>query len=778
MTQDVPAGGKTRWWSDLALGVRLAVKGGRSGWGRLALISIGVGVGVAVLLLAGSIPQMLDARDERGAAVTPVFAGKSDDPPDDALLMKSDTTVFRGDVVEGNLVQATSHDSPTPPGVDSVPQPGEMYASPALADILESADGALLSPRVDYDLAGVITSEGLTDPGELLYYAGSDELDHNDQALLSFGVDPPSSDSPLSTEVLLLLVVGIVVLILPVVMYVAVAMRFGSEHRDRRLAALRLMGLSRTAVVRVAAGEALVGAVLGLMAGAALFLLGRQLAEYVSVLGIGVFSSDVVPAASLAAIVALGVPLLSTLVTALSMRRVVMEPLGVVRQVTPIRRRLWWRLILFVPGAALLGYLAVNGFEPVYRSLAVVATMGVLLGMAMLLPFGVDVVVRRMRGGGALPWQLAARRLQLSGGGMARVVNGIAVAVAGGIALQLLLAGVSADMFTGDRGDESRATVSADSEQVGVDEFVDRVDGATGVDVTDAHRTIEVLPVDGEDSYIVVIADCEHLNSIATLSSCEPGEAFYTSHSEAEEGTRVEILERHSAVPGADPATQSWTTPESSEAVDLEASGGVEEFLDVFGDSIAMLVTPEVMSQDGMQASNIYLGVDLDSNVADAPESLRNAVEPAPVEGAVLDYHRSGIDVDFVSVQLGLTLGVIVLMVLTGLSLLVSTVEQLQERRRVLSVLRAFGARRRTLVWSLVWQAAIPVFFGLAVAAVIGSILGMALLLTGGMSMVAAFDWTVVVGITGISAAVMMLISLAGTPVLWRLMKSDGLRTE
>ena len=75
---------------------------------------------------------------------------------------------------------------------------------------------------------------------------------------------------------------------------------------------------------------------------------------------------------------------------------------------------------------------------------AAVAVVLLLTGVATLLPWLVEAVVRRLDGG-AVAWQLAVRRLQLDGGASARVVSGIAVAVAGAIALQTLFSGVQAE---------------------------------------------------------------------------------------------------------------------------------------------------------------------------------------------------------------------------------------------------------------------------------------------------------------------------------------------
>ena len=79
---------------------------------------------------------------------------------------------------------------------------------------------------------------------------------------------------------LLLVLVVFVVLLMPVAVFIAAAVRFGGERRDRRLAALRLVGSDSRMTRRIAAGEALAGSVLGLVLGTGFFLLGRQLAGF------------------------------------------------------------------------------------------------------------------------------------------------------------------------------------------------------------------------------------------------------------------------------------------------------------------------------------------------------------------------------------------------------------------------------------------------------------------------------------------------------------------
>lgn len=142
----------------------------------------------------------------------------------------------------------------------------------------------------------------------------------------------------------------------------------------------------------------------------------------------------------------MAVPAAAVLVTLFALRGVVIEPLGVVRAGRPPRRRLWWRLLLPLAGLAMLYPMIGDGRDngDFNQYLVTGGVVLLLVGVTALLPWIVEAVVARL-GAGGVAWQLAVRRLQLSSGTAARMVNGIAVAVAGAIALQMLFAGVEDD---------------------------------------------------------------------------------------------------------------------------------------------------------------------------------------------------------------------------------------------------------------------------------------------------------------------------------------------
>ena len=91
-------------------------------------------------------------------------------------------------------------------------------------------------------------------------------------------------------------------------------------------------------------------------------------------------------------------------------------------------------------------------------------------------------------------------------------------------------------------------------------------------------------------------------------------------------------------------------------------------------------------------------------------------------------------------------------------------------------MLVAFGTRRSTLSWSLLWQSAVPVGLGLAVAVLTGIGLGAVLLRLVGTAFHVA--WLDVFAMVAVGAAVVVLVTVASLPVLFRTARPEGLRTE
>lgn len=759
-----PSGRLRRWVAEVALGARLALTGGREGLLRTALTAVGVGLGVAVLLLSVSVPSMLDARSDRTAARDDDRWGSEEIMPGDTTVLTLNvSTSYRGEGIRGRLVRPEGAHPVLPPGVRTLPPRGTMLVSPALRDLLDSPDGALLRDRMPGPVSGTIGKAGLAGPTELVYYAVRDDLAFGQpqvQRIDRYGSLNPHD--PLDPFLLMLVVVIFVVLLMPVAMFVAAATRFGGEQRDRRLAAVRLVGADGGMTRRIAAGEAVVSATLGLLAGAVFFLVGRQFVEVFEVARLSVYSSDVRPPLPLLALLVVSVPLAALAMSLVALRRVVVEPLGVVRRAAArTRRRLWWRLLTPVAGVALLVPLTGRrgDFNP-WQAVGGVSL--VLLGVALLLPWTFDRVVGRLGAAGGLSWQMAVRRLQLSGGSSVRAVGAIAVAAAGTIALQMLFAAAEAQ-FTKDTGqDTSRVqavtvvTMSALStvpDAAGLDA---RLKAAGATSVTTYRR--EVLH-QGEDVFLeIAVADCTALRELAVLDRCADGDAFLLE--------RPELAGQ--AVTTGGQFEQAWTVPAGARTA--EARPGP------YGrSSIGLLVTPSVAPPPRDQPSFVS-HVGLAPGDPDAEERLRNAGMAINPTMDVTVLRSRAVDNTFAGIRRGLFAGATVTLLLVGLSLLVGTVEQLRERRRTLAALVAFGTRRSTMGWSILWQTLVPVVLGLLLATALGLGLGGLLLATVHVPFHA--DLAGIGIVCGIAGGVVLLVTAASLPALWRLMRPDGLRFE
>ncbi|MDR3083324.1 MAG: ABC transporter permease, partial [Streptomyces sp.] len=173
-------------------------------------------------------------------------------------------------------------------------------------------------------------------------------------------------------------------------------------------------------------------------------------------------------------------------------------------------------------------------------------------------------------------------------------------------------------------------------------------------------------------------------------------------------------------------------------------------------------------------STNVYLSID--ESVADVHEYVRNTALTADPLAGVMVWTSTEQAPKFASVRRGLLVGAACVLMLIGASLLVSQLEQLRERKKLLSALVAFGTRRRTLSLSVLWQTAVPITLGLLLATAVGLTLGTVLLK---MSMATvSVHWPSVLSMVGIGAGIVLLVTLFSLPPLLRLMRPDGLRTE
>ncbi|MFD7341494.1 ABC transporter permease [Streptomyces violascens] len=787
---------------DLGLGIRFALSGGREGWARTLLTAVGVGLGVALLLGAASVPRLVDERADRIHDRQPFSPGSVKNTGDlmASLLYATADTEYRDDTIGGKVLRPADADPVLPPGLTSIPAPGTMAVSPALRALLDSPQGELLRPRLPYEITQTIGDAGLVEPSELYYYAGSATLSADTGASSAAGFGNIGEVQPLDPMLVVLVILICVVLLMPVAIFIATAVRFGSERRDRRLAALRLVGADARTTRWIAGGEALAGAVLGLAVGTLLFLGGAEVLGPLKLWSFGFFPGDLRPVPLLALLVAVAVPALAVVVTLAALRSVVIEPLGVARGGRTRRRRLWWRLALPGIGVVLL-FLSQNpgvrgaplplvptgvaitlldNLTPVF--IATGATL-VLTGLITLLPWLVEAVVGRLRGG-SLSWQLAVRRLQLSSGTAARTVSGITVAVAGSVALQMYSVAIHDDFdkVTGVDASHAQYTVRTDHPDAKLAQrMTDSFRKTPGVQRAIGSVSGYVTPPDAvtaEDMRAVAqltLGDCATLKELARIDSCKDGDTFVVHPSDdaelaawvdrtARPGKPVNTADDESGAP-----QRLWTLPASARTVTARPDPKGEEQYGIF-------VTPGAIDVSLLSsAAETSAVLTVDQRVPNAAEHIRNTAAELSPQLRVNTVRTIERDQQYAGIQTGLQAASLATLGLIAASMLVSQLEQLRERRRLLAALVAFGTRRTTLARSVLWQTAVPVALGMGLAVAGGLALGALMLRIIGKTVT---DWWLFLPLSGAGAAVIFAVSLLSLPVLWRMMRPNGLHTE
>lgn len=768
----------------MLFGARLAMSGGRETWVRTALIGAGVAFGVAFLLIAASLPNMVDSREQRTDSrdFRLLDSGKRIEPGTDTLLVASTGIDFRDGSFGGFRLKPEGSRAPVPPGIDRLPGPGEVFVSPALKRLLAAEGGELILPRLPERIVGEIGPAGLSGPNELWFYAydGASTLKGGSVRIDHFG-DHSGSAGVTDAELALLTVVAITVLLLPVMIFIVTAVRFGSDRRDRRLAALRLVGADVGMTHRIAAGETLFGAVLGLFGGGLLFLAGRNFAGQITLFDFSVFPGDISPEPRLALLIGILVPAAAIVASFIGIRGVSIEPMGVVRRATPPRRKLAWRLVM--PALSLLLLLPMIGslqgggdVSPWQLSIGIVA---LLASVPTLLPWTAEAVVTRLDSLGGVSLQLASRRLQLDSGPSARSVGFIAVTVAGAIALQALLVGgseLNGSVTTAGNGMELEVSPNTMQVEAGTGKSrnagraIARTRGVRSVvsgSNIEARRNRE-----GSSGYLgrLTVAACESIERLTDVGSCRDGDTFLVSYGGRPVWGGASRLPGETINLGRGRNQLAWTLPEDVRPANLTK-------FDYFDPGV--LVTPAVAARSGMYrlaGREMHLA-SLDPTVPDAREHLRNTAHRLSSFAFATDDSSGDLsETEYGQLRNAILAGVAVVLALIGMGVLITTVEQLRERRRSLAALAAFGASRSALARSILWQAAIPVGLGIALAVIAGTSLATILLKVAGLPVV--FDWTAIISFSAIGASIVFLVTLATLPLLGRLTRPEGLRTE
>ncbi|WP_068925846.1 FtsX-like permease family protein [Planobispora rosea] len=412
----------------LGLSWRLLRGGGRRGLLGAGLTAVAVAVSTALLIFSVSANVAFQGRAEREAWRNPVAAGTA------AVAVQA----VRKDYVRDRTVTVVDlavlkPGTAPPPGLDRLPAPGEVWFSPALAELARELPAGELAGRFPEKVAGTIGDEALVHPGELVAVRGqapdspimraAATGDPRDGFPPTRVADFTGTPSPDAQAYQALALIATVLMAVPLLVFGGAAARLTVARRDQRLAALRLVGATPGQVVTMTVAEAVITAVAGAVAGTVLYGLLTPLLAGIEIGGGSWFAADLWPDVPYTLAVLGAVPLLVGLSAVVGLRRVVVSPLGVARRETPPAMRV-------VRVVALLAVLAV---VPTLGAGSAAGVVAVVLGLAFLAinltgPWVVGVIggitARTARGPARL---LAGRRLVDDPRAAWRTVSGVAM---------------------------------------------------------------------------------------------------------------------------------------------------------------------------------------------------------------------------------------------------------------------------------------------------------------------------------------------------------------
>ncbi|MEV0218220.1 FtsX-like permease family protein [Streptomyces sp. NPDC050704] len=424
--------------SVLPLTWHLARRSGRRGLQGQLLAAAAAAVSALVLLVLFAAWLGADARADRTAWLTP--------KPDKqgTAVQALATTFVRGDpVTVVNLAHLPDRGpAPAPPGLTAFPKPGQVYLSPALADLVRKLPANQLADRFPKtDSYRTIGDAGLASPDDLLAVvgraasdpavsvaAGHSDFDFGDGLAARAVVSGYSgtTPSPFTADDQNLTLIGAGLLVVPVAVLAAAAGRLGAARREQRLAALRLAGATPRQILAMTGAEAAVVGVAGAVVGALAYCaLLPALARFPFGIGTWYTGELWVGVSGLLAVV-VGVALLTAVSAVTTLRQVARSPLGVAQQADPRRTRVI-RLLLFV-GA--LAYIAVTARGGGLKTSHLVLLMTLFYGAYWVMgPWVVDRLGRILGRFARRPATLlAARRLSDDPRGAWRTVSGLVMA--------------------------------------------------------------------------------------------------------------------------------------------------------------------------------------------------------------------------------------------------------------------------------------------------------------------------------------------------------------
>ncbi|MDG5804707.1 ABC transporter permease [Streptomyces ossamyceticus] len=757
---------------EFLLGLRLLFGAGRGNRVRFFLMAGGGSLGVCCLALVLTIPQILDAHDGRAAAREPKSASARS-AQSTLVLQRTDpygarpfTRVF--------IAKGTKGADAAPPGLKRLPAPGEVFLSPRAHDLLR--DRPAIASLLPGDEKGLIGPTGLAHPDELFAYIGTprDKIADEGRALKGWGYSyaPFPAVEP-STLTYIRFALGSLVL-LPLGIFLSVCARLSAASRNRRLASLRLLGLSTKGTQRVNAAETVVAALLGALLGLGEYWILNQVMTRTGLPSLRWYPADGALSVTTVAVCLIGAPLLAWFVGRASARDAAAHPLAVRRTAAPKRPTKWGALLLVTGLGIVAGYCATGFTGQPAGSVGpntILIPAGILLtglGLVLTLPLLSFALARRLaRTTQSLTLNLAMRRNEVEPGSTMRVVTGLVLLVfsaslAQGVLIQLEQ--VSRPSAPVQDYAIPLSTLTTDQQRRLAEVRGVRAHAVTMISWSDPDR-----PAD-QPYASAVVATCDQFTKLVQRSEgCVDGKVMRLSdpNSGTGQGARPGDTLVFRVPEGGQGKSLSITLPKdeiSYNGYDPSGVGGAE-----------VLIPPSALPASARPEAAEYILTSSSDR-----DQVRRVLDGIAAVTPTAEINPVGVNIEGLQqiavLETLLGVGMVMGLVIGTAAFVVSATDRAVERRPQVTAITLIGARARTMRTVQCVQVVLPLSIGLALALVTGKLAEASYLITGGSEIYWDFAGLPVLAL---AAAGVAALSVLGTlPLVGRRIDPELIRRD
>ncbi|MCZ0998886.1 ABC transporter permease [Streptomyces mirabilis] len=715
---------------ELLLGLRLLLGSGRGNRARFVLMAVGGSLGVCCLAIVLAIPGILAAQDGRIAARQPVVPRDQSGQRINSgfPLSLSRTDPYGSAPLTRVFVARGARPIEPPPGLMSLPRDGQVFVSPRLHRLLR--DQPALAQRFPGDEAGLIGAQGLARPDELVAYVGMSRAELSDgYPVKQWGKDyaPDPTVEPSTLNIVRFTMAGVV--LLPLAVFLSVCARLSAAERTRRLAALRLLGLSRKGTQRVNAAETVAAAGVGAVLGLAEYEIVNQLVSRIGLPGFKWYPADGALSVTTLLVCLVGCPALAWFVGRASARKAAANPLAVRRSAVEKPPSRWGFLPLTAGMGILTGYCiaGATGHAPTSTALSAVlvpaAVVLVGVGLALSLPSLSRFLARRTaRSTQSLSFGLAMRRNEAEPGGALRVATGLVLLVFVASLAQGVL--IELDQVTKSNSPVQLYDIMLEEINATQQHTLEEMTGLRAHIVSLQPKVDSSEPTKpGVDA---VVATCDQLRkAVSSVEGCVDGQPLWLWDSaqvqaDIQAGDTVHFAVRGGRRTRDLKLTVPYQKVRFHNPVDAQVV-----------DSGAILLPPSMVPRH-TRPEDATLSLISGSG----PETVRRVLDAIGGAAPTAQVEPQGLAVEALQqitvVKTLLAVGMILGLIIGVAAYLVAATDRAVERRPQVTALALLGARARTLRAVQVVQVVLPLAVGLVLAVVVGKMAESSYLVTGG----------------------------------------------